>query len=142
MQHHWMCPCIVHELLEGRHMSFWSTELQSKCRHPLSRSRIDLPGYDSAKGSAHLGFTILSFAGKLIQSWKPHRSPSVTLGISECTMPRPAVIHCTPPGPITPCKARRLHHALAEHHDTSCCTYIPTGDKPKLVLKAAHSANV
>ncbi len=54
---------------------------------------------------SYLGLTILSFLGRLIQSWKPHRLPSVTLGISLCTIPLPAVIHCTPPGPITPCQA-------------------------------------
>lgn len=53
----------------------------------------------------YLGLTILSFLGRLIQSWKPHRLPSVTLGISLCTIPLPAVIHCTPPGPITPWQA-------------------------------------
>ena len=31
---------------------------------------------------SHLGLHILSFLGRLIQSWKPCRLPSVTLGIS------------------------------------------------------------
>ena len=69
-------------------------------------------------GWVHLGFTILSFLGRLIQSWKPHRSPSVTPGISLCTMPRPAVIHCTPPGPITPCS----HSIASRRLDRCCCT--------------------
>lgn len=36
---------------------------------------------------AHLGLHILSFLGRLIQSWKPCRMPSVTLGISLWMMP-------------------------------------------------------
>jgi hypothetical protein len=31
---------------------------------------------------------------------------------SECTMPRPAVIHCTPPGPMTPCSRQPDSHQL------------------------------
>lgn len=38
-----------------------------------------------------------TFAGRLIHSWNPWRSPEVTTGISEWITPRPAVIHCTPP---------------------------------------------
>ena len=38
----------------------------------------------------HLGLAILEALGRLIQSWKPHRSPLVTLGISLWMMPRPA----------------------------------------------------
>ena len=70
--------------------------------HPISGVRRLWAQVHAVECDAHLGLTILSLAGRLIQSWKPHRSPSVTFGISECTMPRPAVIHCTPPGPITP----------------------------------------
>lgn len=48
------------------------------------------------RGAAHYwGLVILSLAGRLIQSWNPHRgSFPVMTGISECMMPRPAVIHC------------------------------------------------
>ena len=71
---------------------------------PISGDRRLWAQSRAVECDAHLGLTILSLAGRLIQSWKPHRSPSVPFGISECTMPRPAVIHCTPPGPITPCE--------------------------------------
>lgn len=34
-------------------------------------------------------------------------SVPLTRGISLWMMPLPAVIHCTPPGPMTPCKKRK-----------------------------------
>ena len=40
--------------------------------------------------------------GRLTHSWKPHISPSCCSGNSECTMPRPAVIHWMLPGPSKP----------------------------------------
>lgn len=64
--------------------------------------------YSQEETLSHLGLTILSLAGRLSQSWKPHRSPAVTLGISLWIMPRPAVIHCTPPSSITPCRENKL----------------------------------
>ena len=58
----------------------------------------------SLVNTACLGLTILSLAGRLIQSWKPCSIlSSVGAGISLCTMPLPAVIHWTPPGPMMPC---------------------------------------
>jgi len=47
------------------------------------------------------GSTILCFFGRFIQIWKSSRGLSVvddsSGNISQCTMPRPAVIHCTSP---------------------------------------------
>src|SRR3546814_8048060 len=45
---------------------------------------------------------MLSFAGRFTHSWKPRMRPSSCSGISECTRPRPAVIHCTLPGTSRP----------------------------------------
>ena len=57
---------------------------------------------DLIKRQLHNIGDILSRAGKLTQSWKPFIWPSYCSGISECTMPHPTVIHCTPPGRNTP----------------------------------------
>ena len=65
-----------------------------------------------AKQILHLGLTILSLDGRLIHSWKPCSIlSSVGAGISLWMMPRPAVIHWTPPGPITPCRGNFNLHA-------------------------------
>ena len=51
---------------------------------------------DSSRQRAYYcGLTIFCEAGRLIHSWKAHMSPVVITGISECMMPRPAVIHCS-----------------------------------------------
>ncbi len=64
----------------------------------------------------HLGLTILSLAGRLIHSWKPCSIlSSVGAGISLWMMPRPAVIHWTPPGPMTPCLHVGNYDARARH---------------------------
>jgi len=55
------------------------------------------------------------------QSWKPHRSPLVTMGISECTIPRPALMYCTPPGPIVPCTCNHNHCLCVEAIQLTCC---------------------
>ncbi len=80
--------------------------------------------------SPHLGLTILSLAGRLIHSWKPCSIlSSVGAGISLWMMPRPAVIHCTPPGPMTPCKQHRKQssHGSASPSVLHCgsCTLTP-----------------
>ena len=59
-----------------------------------------------ASVSWYRGLIILSFAGKLTQSWNPSDLPpffkTSSEGISLCTTPDPAVIHCTQPGFKTP----------------------------------------
>uniref|UniRef100_A0A0A8ZS87 Pirin-like protein n=1 Tax=Arundo donax TaxID=35708 RepID=A0A0A8ZS87_ARUDO len=51
--------------------------------------------------SWYRGSIILSFEETLIQSCRPFCTPSPA-GISECTMPRPAVIHWTSPALMVP----------------------------------------
>ncbi len=63
-------------------------------------------GSFSFGNSWYRGAIILSLAGRFTQIWKPCMRPPFSRmrldGISECTTPRPAVIHCTSPGPILP----------------------------------------
>ena len=56
----------------------------------------------SGPNSWYFGAVIFSLAGRFSHSWKPRMRPSCCSGISECTRPRPAVIHCTLPGTRTP----------------------------------------
>ena len=53
----------------------------------------------------NVGFVLapeISRAGRFTQSWYPDIRPASCSGISEWMIPRPAVIHCTPPPVMTP----------------------------------------
>src|SRR5450759_3237654 len=66
-------------------------------------TRTDTPSGVKYSGISDFGMSryqagiILLRAGRFSQSWKPSMTPSSCSGISEWMMPRPAVIHCTPP---------------------------------------------
>eukprot|EP01139_Manchomonas_bermudensis_P016163 Amastigsp_a511965_34.p3 type:complete len:113 gc:universal Amastigsp_a511965_34:397-735(+) len=66
------------------------------------------PGSTSTSGTAsggmswYRGAIILCDAGRLDHSWKPRSRPSLCAGISEWTMPRPAVIHWIDPAVSSP----------------------------------------
>ena len=87
-------------VVAGRPSSGSSRQLPATTRTVAPRSTT--LGMRSGSRSRYAAGFIFSTPGRLIHSWKPRIRPAICCGISEWMMPRPAVIHCTPPGLRSP----------------------------------------